>query len=44
MKVLIEIKNDLVKFFRDNIDDTEHIEILLAKMLNLLREILTLTY
>lgn len=44
MKILIEVKNDLVKFFRNNVDNTEPIEVLLVNMLKLLREILTLTY
>jgi hypothetical protein len=39
-KYLIDVDCDLVDFFVSNIDDTERVEILLAKMLKLLREIL----
>jgi len=42
-KFSIEVENDLIKFFRDNIDDTEPIEVLLVHMLRLLREILLST-
>jgi len=39
---LIEAEEDLVNFFTENIDDTEPIEILLVRMLNLLQEMLKL--
>ena len=42
MKVLIEIEQDLVKFFRDNVDDTQPLDVLLVQMLKLLRELLTI--
>jgi len=39
---LLEIENDLVKFFQDNIDNTQPVEILLVQMLKLFREMLLL--
>jgi len=40
-KVLMEIDNDLIEFFLEHIDDTEPVEVLLHKMLKLLKELLT---
>gem|GEM_PF-4905824 len=39
-KITLEIENDLITFFRKHIDDTEPVEVLLVKMLKLLRELL----
>ena len=36
----IDIEDDLVNFFKDNIDDSEPTESMLAKMLKFLRELL----
>jgi len=44
MKYMIDINYDLVEFFRKNVDDTEPVEVLLVKMLKLLRELLKLTH
>lgn len=40
MKITIEIENSLIKFFKDYIDDTEPVEVMIPKMLNLLRELI----
>lgn len=39
-KVLISVDDDLIKFFINKIDDTMPTEILLVKMLRLLRELI----
>ena len=39
-KYTIEIEDELIKYFRENIDATEKTEIMLVKLLKLLREIL----
>lgn len=40
MKILLDIDEELLQFFRENIDDNEPAEIMLVKMLKLLRELL----
>ncbi len=39
-KFEIEVDSETIQFFRENIDDREPVEILLSKMLKLLKEIL----
>lgn len=40
LKVILEIESELIEFFQKHIDDTEAVEVLLVKMLKLLREML----
>lgn len=42
MKITLDIEKELIEFFRNNIDNSEPVEIMLVKMLRLLREILCL--
>jgi len=42
MKYTIEVDKSLVAFFREKIDDTIPVEVLLSKMLGFLRELLIL--
>lgn len=42
-KIFLEIDNDLIEFFQTHIDDTEPVEVLLHKMLKLLREMLKIS-
>ncbi len=39
-KYTIEIDDEVIEFFRDMIDDSEPVEIMLPKMLKLLQEII----
>ena len=39
-KYLLEVEDDLIQYFKENVDDTQPTEVLLVQMLRFLREIL----